>query len=260
MMSWWTDMDSVALLNNMMLIATLAFATLTGLMAFLFAGKTRSQMKDLSEDLDASQKQVKTLQKAAESIRKELLETQQHQDISQLKLKTSNSSAAELRQALLDARKRLEVAEAAVKAHQQQQTTNKDESSAPSAKLDLEPESIGGLSESQREQLIDLLDPGPKGNIDIFCVLGDPGSELTAKQLEEILSNDGWKTSSVTQSAFSNPPKGIVLAVNSKETAPSYASFLQRVFSTIGMTVSAKFDSKFREWSLTVIVGTIDNA
>ena len=90
--------------------------------------------------------------------------------------------------------------------------------------------------------------------------MGDPGSELTAKELEEILANDGWKTNGVSQSAFAKPPKGIVLAVNSKETAPSYASFLQRVFSTIGMTVSAKFDDKFREWSLTVIVGTINDA
>jgi hypothetical protein len=49
-----------------------------------------------------------------------------------------------------------------------------------------------------------------------------------------------------------------VLAVNSKETAPSYASFLQRVFSTIGMEVSAKIDTKYREWSLTIIVGTFD--
>ena len=253
-------MNAVALLNNMMLIITLAFAALTGVMAFLSTGKTKTQIKILAKDLDTSRKQVRALEKTAESIRKELLETQQHQDINQLKLKTSTSSAAELRQELLDARKRLEVAEAAVKAHQEQQKTKASETPEHSDSLDLEPEPTGGLSENQREQLIDLLDPGPKGNIDIFCVLGDPASELTAKQVEEILSNDGWKTSSVTPSAFSNPPQGIVLAVNSKETAPSYASFLQRVFSTIGLTVSAKFDSKFREWSLTVIVGTIKEA
>jgi hypothetical protein len=260
MLSWWTDMESVALLNNWMLIATLFFAALTGIMAFLSAGKIKNQVKGLLEDLDTSRKRIKGLEKAAETIRKELLETQQHQDINQLKLKTSDSSTAELRQALLNARKKLEKAEAAIKVHQQQQTEKNDALSETIVSLDLEPEPEGGLSENQREQLIDLLDPGPKGNIDIFCVLGDPGSELTAKQLEEILANDGWKTSGVTQSAFSKPPKGIVLAVNSKETAPSYASFLQRVFATIGMGVSAKFDVKYREWSLTVIVGNVDEA
>lgn len=257
MLSWWTDLESVASLNDWMLMATLVFAALTGIMAFLTAGKSRKQVDRLSEDLAISRKRLKSIEKTAEAIRKELLETQQHQDINQLKLKTSNSSAVELRQALVNARKRLETAEAAIKIHQEQaDKSGGDPEPVEFFDLELEPE--GGLSESQCEQLIDLLDPGPKGNIDIFCVIGDERSELTAKQLDEILANDGWKTNGVAQSAFSNPPQGIVLAVNSKETAPSYASFLQRVFTTIGMEVSATFNSKYREWSLTVIVGTIE--
>jgi TolA-binding protein len=253
MFSWWTQMESVAALNNWMLMATLVFAVLTGVFVFMATGKARKIVKQLTDELDTSRKRVRSLEKTAEGIRKELLQTQQHQDISQLKLKTSKSSAHELRQELLEARKRLEVAEAAVKAHQEQ--TN-DTETIDTLDLELEPE--GGLSESQREQLIDLLDPGPKGNVDIFCVMGDEISELTADHLDEILTADVWKTNGVAQSAFSNPPSGLVLAVNSKETAPSYASFLQRVFPTIGMEVSAKIDTKYREWSLTVIVGTFD--
>ena len=257
MLSWWTNMESVAALNGWMLMATLVFAVLTGIMVFLTAGKSRKFTSGLIEDLATSHKRAKTLEKAAEEIRKELLQTQQHQDISQLKLKTSKSSAKELTQALLDARKRMEIAEAAIKAHREQEKKNSD-SSEPTEYLDLELEPEGGLSESQREQLIDLLDPGPKGNVDIFCVMDDDMSEMTATQLEDVLTADGWKTNGVAQSAFSNPPKGLVLAVNSKETAPSYASFLQRVFSTIGIEVSAVMDNKYREWSLTIIVGTLD--
>ncbi len=251
-------MESVALLNNLMLTATIVFAVLTGIMVFLTVGKSKHLVDRLSDDLKTSRKQIKSLEKTAEAIRKELLQTQQHQDINQLKLKTSDSSAQELRQALLDARKRLEIAEAAIKAHEAQAVDNED-GTEPILTLDLELEPEGGLSENQREQLIDLLDPGPKGNVDIFCVMDDEGSEMTAKQLEEILTADGWKTNGVAQSAFSNPPKGLVLAVNNKETAPSYASFLQRVFSTIGMDVQAKIDKKYREWSLTVIVGIFDD-
>ncbi|MBC2742025.1 MAG: hypothetical protein HGJ93_02985 [Desulfosarcina sp.] len=281
MLSWWTNMESIAALNNWMLTATLIFAGLTGIMVFLTTGKSRNLVCRLSEDLEASRKRIKSLEKTAEEIRKELLQTQQHQDINQLKLKTSNTSAVELRQALLNARKRLEIAEAAIKTHQEQAEQDGDGTEAIETSplptytmplppeqdgdgteaietLDLELEAEGCLSESQREQLIDLLDPGPKGNVDIFCVMGDKESELTAKELEEVLTADGWKTNDVAQSAFSNPPKGLVLAVHSKDTAPSYASFLQRVFSTIGMTVSAKTDNKYREWSLTIIVGTID--
>ncbi len=257
MLSWWTNLESVAALNGWMLAATLIFAVLTGIMVFLSVGKSRNLVNGLSEDLDSSRKRIKSLEKAAEEIRKELLQTQQHQDINQLQLKSSKSSAEEQRQALLTARKRLEVAEAAIKAHQEQAGKNGDEKETFET-LDLELEPEGGLSESQREQLIDLLDPGPKGNVDIFCIMDDAISELTAKQLEEIMTADGWKTNGVAQSAFTNPPKGLVIAVNSKETAPSYASFLQRVFSTIGMEVSAKIDNKYREWSLTLIVGSID--
>jgi len=257
MLTWWTNMESLAALNTWMLAATMVFAVLTGIMVFLTIGKSKRLIDQFSEDAQNYRKQVKSLEKTAEGIRKELLQTQQHQDINQLKLKTSNSSAQELRQSLLDARKRLEIAEAAIKTHEAQTAENEDGTDSFLA-LDLELEPEGGLSENQREQLIDLLDPGPKGNVDIFCVMGDGGSELTAKQLEEILTADGWKTNGVAQSAFSEPPKGLILAVNNKETAPSYASFLQRVFSTIGMDVAAKIDKKYREWSLTVIVGTLD--
>jgi TolA-binding protein len=236
-----------------MLMATLVFAALTGFFVFMTTGKARELIRKLTDELETSRKRVRSLEKTAEGIRKELLQTQQHQDISQLKLKTSNSSAQELRQELLDARKRLEKAELAVKAHQEQAG---DSETIDSFDLELEPE--GGLSENQREQLIDLLDPGPKGNVDIYCVMGDEISELTADHLDEILTADGWKTNGVAQSAFSNPPSGLMLVVNSKETAPSYASFLQRVFSTIGMEVTAKIDTKYREWSLSVIVGTFD--
>ena len=257
MLSWWTNIESLAALNNWMLTTTMVFAVLTGIMVFLTAGKSRHLVGRLSEDLETSRKRTNSLEKTAEEIRKELLQTQQHQDINQLKLKTSKSSDKELRQALLDAKKRLEIAEAAINTHQGQAAKRGNETETIEI-LDLELEPEGGLSKNQREQLIDLLDPGPKGNVDIFCIMDDEGSELTAKQLEEVMAADGWKTNGVAQSAFSIPPKGLVLAVNSKETAPSYASFLQRVFSTIGVEVSAKIDNKCREWSLTVIVGTID--
>jgi uncharacterized protein YhaN len=155
-------MESLAALNGWMLAATLVFAALTGIMVFLTIGKSKKLSVDqFSEDARNYRKQVKSLEKTAEEIRRELLQTQQHQDINQLKLKTSKSSAKELRQSLLDARKRMEIAEAAIKAHEEQTAENEDGTETTEF-LDLELEPEGGLSESQREQLIDLLDPGPK--------------------------------------------------------------------------------------------------
>ncbi len=247
-------METVAAVNGWLLAATLVSAALTGVMAFLAHTRSNRHISQLAQDVETSRRYLKSLEKTAEAIRKELLETQQHQDISQLKLKTSRTSAEELRQALLDARKRLEIAEAATKKAREVKNAHDDDAKT---RFDAQAEAppSGGLSESQREQLIDLLDPGPKGNVDIFCVMDDRESNLTATHLNEVLTADGWKTSGVAQSVFTCPPQGVVLAVNNKETAPSYSSFLQRVLSTIGLTVSAKVDAKYREWSLTLIVG-----
>ena len=268
MLTWWTNLESVSALNNILLFATLAFAAISGVLVFIAINQSRQTTTRLNDDLAAARKQIKTLTKTAESIRRELLQTQQYQDINQLKLKTSKSSSEELRQALLDARKRLKAAEDAVKAHQAAKTNAQLEKANDDAAenaddgeietLDLELEVDPGLSGSQQGQLIDLLDPGPKGNVDIFCVMGNQLSEMTAKQIEGILAADGWKTNGVAQSSFTTPPTGLLLVVNSKETAPSYASFLQRVFSTIGLPVAAKIDKKYREWSLSVIVGVFE--
>jgi septal ring factor EnvC (AmiA/AmiB activator) len=106
MLTWWTNMESLAALNTWMLAATMVFAVLTGIMVFLTIGKSKRLIDQFSEDAQNYRKQVKSLEKTAEGIRKELLQTQQHQDINQLKLKTSNSSAQELRQSLLDAQEK----------------------------------------------------------------------------------------------------------------------------------------------------------
>jgi hypothetical protein len=268
MLTWWTNLESVSALNNVLLFATLFFAALSGLLVFITVNRSRQHAARLNDELLVARKQIKTLTKTAETIRRELLQTQQHQDISQLKLKTSKSSSEELRHALLDARKRLKAAEEAINAHQApppeahlneaHDGSSNDADDHAIETVDLELEVDPGLSGNQCDQLVDLLDPGPKGNIDIYCVMGDENSERTAQQIEGIMTADGWKTNGVAQSAFTTPPSGLLLVVNSKQTAPSYASFLQRVFTTIGLPVTAKIDKKYREWSLSVIVGTFD--
>ncbi len=267
-------MESVAAANDWLLTATILSALLTGILIFVKAGKQKHDVESLSSALRSSRRQVKALEKAAEEIRKELLEIQQHQDINQIKLQSNQSSTQELQNALAEAQHRLKITEAALNERKiaeaalkkkRTATTTKGRSTGLSQELEtvedlmIDVQPAIGLSDDQQEQLIGLLDPGPKGNVDIFCIVDDENSETTARQLESILSSDGWKTNGVAKSAFTKPPKGVVLAVNSKDTAPSYASFLQRVFSTIGMIVSPKIDKKYREWSLTIIVGDIEN-
>ena len=111
------------------------------------------------------------------------------------------------------------------------------------------------LPKAQCDHLKALLEPGPKGDLDIIAVMDNEASGLLAEELRQIFDADGWTTKPVIQSAFSDLPDGLLLAVNSRDTAPSYASFLQRTFTTIGFNVSATVNRKYREWSLTLVVG-----
>ena len=108
--------------------------------------------------------------------------------------------------------------------------------------------------------LIKLLKTGPRGELDIISVLDDPISHQAANELKSIFDDNGWTTQDIVQSAFIQPPEGIVLVIHSKQTAPSYAKFVQRTLTSAGLPVSAQINNKFREWSLSMIVGQIDSA
>jgi outer membrane murein-binding lipoprotein Lpp len=62
----------LAALNTWMLTATMVFAVLTGIMVFLTIGKSKRLIDQFSEDAQNYRKQVKSLEKTAEGIRKEL--------------------------------------------------------------------------------------------------------------------------------------------------------------------------------------------
>ncbi len=196
-----------------------------------------------SDDFSLSTKRMKSIESAAGDIRKELLDVQQERDILIEKLKVKEDELEKIHYALDDAvKQRSELS----------QTTQPTEMVQSS-----DGESEFPLSTEQREQLIALLDPGPKGDVDIISVIGDHRSNLLAQELDKIFKADGWSTKGAAQSAFSKVPEGIVLSVHSKETAPSYASFIQRTMATVGFPVSAAVNNKYREWSLTLIVGKI---
>ena len=116
----------------------------------------------------------------------------------------------------------------------------------------------GALDAQQRKMLAKMLSSGPKGEVDIISVLEDPVSHETALALKQIFEDQGWSASEIIQSAFSHPPEGLVLVIHSKATAPSYAKFLQRTLTTIGLPVSAQISAKYREWSISLIVGLAD--
>jgi hypothetical protein len=228
--------------------------TICCLTSVILLRRSDRQMAELRNDnFDSSSQRLKSIESAAGDIRKELLDVQQERDILLEKLKVKEEEYHKLHLAFDDTIKKNSDLQRSVSENSLKSAANRK--TKQESEVSIEPKSP--MSRDQREQLMALLDPGPKGDIDILSVIGDDTSSLLAKDLNEIFKADGWTTKGVAQSAFSKVPEGIVLSVHSKETAPSYASFIQRTMATIGFPVSAAVNNKYREWSLTLIVGKV---
>jgi hypothetical protein len=227
----------------------------------LLLWRNGSQMASYLVDRERrASKRIKAVEKAAEQIRKELLTAQQHQDIVDQKRHLAEMDADALRKEMEHIRKRYSAAEEALKEridklkdiHTTQEITVGNETTQ---RLQAR---TSCLDAQQYQMLAKLLKTGPKGELDIISVLDDKISHETALEFKKIFDEQGWTTQAIIQSAFSNPPEGIVLVLHSKQTAPSYAKFLQRTLTTIGLPVAAQINNKYREWSISMIVGQVE--
>ncbi len=250
-MSVWSTISGVTVLSRILEIGMIIGAGVCFASVFMLRRSDRRMAELRNDNVDVSSKRLKSIESAAGDIRKELLEVQQERDILIEKLKAKGEDYQKLQLALDDAVRKNASIQQSVKEDIRGTKSSEDlQASAPAPSGSESP-----LSREQREQLIALLDPGPKGDVDILSIIGDDRSHLLATELDSIFNADGWTTKGVAQSAFSKAPVGIILSVHSKETAPSYASFIQRTMATIGFPVTAAVNNKYREWSLTLIVG-----
>lgn len=261
MPAWWNNLASLSTFNSWMEVIALLSAAFT-LICVLILWRNGSQMVSYLIDRERrSSKRIKAVEKAAEQIRKELLTAQQHQDIVDQKRHLAEMDAGALRKEMEQMRKRYSAAEGALKEridelkdiHTTQGIT------VGNATTQSIPAQTSRLDSQQQQMLTKLLKTGPKGELDIISVLDDRGSHEMAMKFKSIFDEQGWDTQDIIQSAFSNPPDGIVLIIHSKQTAPSYAKFLQRTLTTIGLPVSAQINNKYREWSISMIVGQIES-
>ena len=260
MLAWWSNLASLSIFNSWMEVIALFSAALT-LIFVLLLWRNGSQMANyLIERERRASKRIKGVEKAAEQIRKELLTAQQNQDIVDQKRHLAEMDADALRKEMEKVRKRYAAAEGALKdridelkdIHITQGITVGGATTQP-----VQPPA-GGIDAQQQQMLAKLLKTGPKGELDIISVLDDKTSHQAALKIKKIFDEQGWNTQDIIQSAFSTPPEGIVLVLHSKQTAPSYSKFLQRTLTTIGLPVSAQINNKYREWSISMIVGQID--
>jgi DNA gyrase/topoisomerase IV subunit A len=210
-------------------------------------------------------KRIKAVESAAEEIRKELLTTQQSQDIADQQRRLAQMDAESLRKEMHSLRKRYSDAEGALKSRIEalkdiDSTQGGVTQSSTTSQGQSPEERTTQLDAQQKKMLIKLLKSGPKGELDIISVLDDPVSHQAATELKSVFNENGWTTQDIVQSAFAQNPEGIVLVIHSKQTAPSYAKFVQRTLTSAGLPVSAQVNDKYREWSLSMIVGQFDSA
>ena len=260
MNSWWTSIEAVNSFNSWMEVVTLIAAALA-LISIVLMCRNGSQMSRFLMDRERrAVKRIAAVEKAAEQIRKELLSTQQNQDIADQQRRLAQMDADTLRREIESLRKRYSDAEGALKSRIRElkdidNTQGTTQGSTTSSTLD---GPTSRLDTQQIKMLTKLLKSGPKGELDIISVLDDRISLQTATEMKTIFEEQGWNTQDIVQSAFAHPPEGIVLVIHSKQTAPSYAKFLQRTLTSAGLPVSAQVNNKFREWSLSMIIGQFD--
>jgi hypothetical protein len=257
---WWNSIEAVNSFNSWMEIISLLGASLTLISIVLLWRHGNQMANDLIDRERRAGKRIKAVEKAAEEIRKELLATQQSQDIADQQRRLAQMDAESLRNEMQSLRKRYSDAEGSLKSRIEAlkdigSTQGATQNSTTSQSL-REPETQ--IDAQQKKMLIKLLKSGPKGELDIIAVLEDPVSHEAAIELKSIFDDQGWTTPDIIQSGFVQPPEGIVLVIHSKQTAPSYAKFVQRTLTSAGLPVSAQINNKYREWSLSMIVGQFD--
>jgi len=256
MIPWWHNLDSLIAINSWLQFITVlsGFITIASiLLLWLYGNKMISTLVVLEQKAN---KKITAVEKAAEQIRKELLSTQQNQDIADQRRHLAEMDADALRKELGNTRKRYSQAEIALKdrigelknLHITQGLRTTQPVGVPKTAIDAQ----------QKKLLAKLLSSGPKGELDIIAVLDNAKSYEMSQELKKILDHHDWATRDIVQSAFSNPPEGMVLVIHSKQTAPSYAKFLQKTLTTLGLKVSAQINDKYPEWSISLIVGQLD--
>lgn len=259
--SWWNNLDSLSAFNTWMEILTLLAAALTLICVVLLWRNGNAMVRHLIDRERRASKRIKAVEKTAEQIRRELLATQQSQDIADQQRRLAQMDAETLRKEMQTVRNRYRDAEGALKNRidELKDIGSSTQGTTQGASISETYRDPGSTLDSQQKRMLSkLLKTGPKGEIDIISVLDDPDSHQAAIEMKSIFERQGWNCQDIVQSAFTNPPQGIVLVIHSKQTAPSYAKFLQRTLTGAGLPVSAQINNKYREWSLSIIVGQLD--
>ena len=99
------------------------------------------------------------------------------------------------------------------------------------------------LTAEQRRTLIEQLQAGPKGKVEVGFIAGDAEGGRFAEQLWQVLKMTGWPVPpKIPQYAgLPRTPIGISLTMNQSGNAP-HGEFLQRTLRSVGIDISMTND------------------
>jgi hypothetical protein len=141
-------------------------------------------------------------------------------------------------------------------AKQQEKTANAEQSLLQLQRR-IEPRRI---SAEQRQRLIEILKTGPKGKVNIACVLGDGEGTTFANDVDEVLKASGWEPGGVNQALYGGGnPTGFGIMVRNAQTVPPYALHLQQAFFSIGIPMGGVENPKLEEGTVQILIGNKPN-
>jgi hypothetical protein len=136
---------------------------------------------------------------------------------------------------------------------EQQEKTAKAEKELAELKEAMRPRA---LTREQQAALIRLLSDGPKGPVNVVCVLGDDESKGFATQIDNVLASAGWNVGQFIVRFFpGSGPVGFGIVLHSTLAVPSYVLHIQQAFFAVGVPVSGVADSNLPEGTVEVTVG-----
>ena len=95
------------------------------------------------------------------------------------------------------------------------------------------------LSDEKRNELLAMLNAGPKGAIDISCVGMDPEPCRFATELKDVLTDAGWTVNRFNEGAIhaGRRPVGLSLQVQNADRLPARAVALVTALNRVGFPI-----------------------
>lgn len=111
------------------------------------------------------------------------------------------------------------------------------------------------ISETERKEMIKVLNGYVNGTVTITSILGDSESLQFAKKIKEIFEAAGWKVNGVNQAVFTNPIEGIHLEIKTAKF-PLKPNIITNAFRVLNIIVHGHLNQNLDFDDAQLIIGS----